>query len=141
MSREEAERERVVPMDPAIKKVAIVIAVLLIVVLGLIFVSEGAGSKEAPVATTQTSQVAQSTQTQETEKAQEANAQQMPASEAEAGEVSKTNEAQIDEDAQEIEMYEGALAGLSEEEIAKMALAEEEGSARTETTGMETAVD
>ena len=38
-------------------------------------------------------------------------------------------------------MYEGALAGLSEEEIAKMALAEEEGAARTETTGIETAVD
>ena len=75
------------------------------------------------------------------EKKEEANAQQMPANEAMASEVSKTNEAQVEEDAQEIEMYEGALAGLSEEEIAKMALAEEAGTARTETTGTETAVD
>ena len=126
-------------MDPAIKKVAIVIALALIVVLGLIFVTQGAGSKEAQVATNGSEQiVAQTAQISETK---EANAENKPEEEAKAGEVSETNEAQIDEDAQEIEMYEGALAGLSEEEIAKMALAEEEGSARTETTGIETAVD
>ena len=139
MNREKAKRERVVPMDPAIKKVAIVIALALIVVLGLIFVTQGAGSKEAQVATNGSEQiVAQTAQISETK---EANAENKPEEEAKAGEVSETNEAQIDEDAQEIEMYEGALAGLSEEEIAKMALAEEEGSARTETTGIETAVD
>ena len=71
----------------------------------------------------------------------EADADNKPADVADASEVSKTNEAQSKEDAQEIEMYEGALAGLSEEEIAKMALAEESGAARTETTGIETAVD
>ena len=139
MNREEAKRERVVPMDPAIKKVAIVIALALIVVLGLIFVTRSADSKEAQIATAQNSKVEQ--KTQETEKTEEANAQELPADEAKASEVSKTNEAQIEEDAQEIEMYEGALAGLSEEEIAKMALAEEAGTARTETTGTETAVD
>ena len=138
MNREKAKRERVVPMDPAIKKVAIVIALALIVVLGLIFVTQGAGSKEAQIATESSEQVVFK---QNEEKTEEANAQQMPANEAMASEVSKTNEAQIEDDAQEIEMYEGALAGLSEEEIAKMALAEEEGSARTETTGIETAVD
>ena len=138
MNREEAERERVVPMDPAIKKVAIVIALALIVVLGLIFVTQGAGSKEAQIATESSKQVVSQ---QKEEKTEEANAQQMPANEAIASEVSRTNEAQVEEDAQEIEMYEGSLAGLSEEEIAKMALAEEEGSARTETTGIETAVD
>ena len=126
-------------MDPAIKKVAIVIALALIVVLGLIFVTRSADSKEAQIATAQNSKVEQ--KTQETEKTEEANAQELPADEAKASEVSKTNEAQIEEDAQEIEMYEGALAGLSEEEIAKMALAEESGSARSETTGIETAVD
>lgn len=125
-------------MDPAIKKVAIVIALALIVVLGLIFVTQGADGKEAQVATQSSEQVV-SKQTEEP--TQEADAQQMPADEAMASEVSKTNEAQIEDDAQEIEMYEGALAGLSEEEIAKMALAEEEGAARSETTGIETAVD
>ena len=138
MNREKAKRERVVPMDPAIKKVAIVIALALIVVLGLIFVTQGAGSKEAQIATESSEQVVFK---QNEEKTEEANAQQMPANEAVASEVSKTNEAQIEDDAQKIEMYEGALAGLSEEEIAKMALAEESGSARTETTGIETAVD
>ena len=138
MNREKAKRERVVPMDPAIKKVAIVIALALIVVLGLIFVTRGAGSKEAQIATESSEQVVFK---QNEEKTEEANAQQMPANEAMASEVSKTNEAQIEEDAQEIEMYEGALAGLSEEEIAKMALAEEAGTARTETTGTETAED
>ena len=138
MNREKAKRERVVPMDPAIKKVAIVIALALIVVLGLIFVTQGAGSKEAQIATESSKQVVSQ---QKEEKKEEANAQQMPANEAVASEVSKTNEAQIEDDAQEIEMYEGALAGLSEDEIAKMALAEESGSARSETTGIETAVD
>jgi hypothetical protein len=126
-------------MDPAIKKVAIVIALALIVVLGLIFITRGAGSREAQIATEGSRQIV--AQTVQNPESKEANAENKPADEAKAGEVSKTNEAQIDEDAQEIEMYEGALAGLSEEEIAKMALAEEEGAARTETTGMETAVD
>lgn len=124
-------------MDPAIKRVALVLAAALIVVLGLIFVIEGAGSKEAQVATN-SNPVTKNTQTAKT---QDANAQELPADVADASDVSKTNEAQIEDDAQEIEMYEGALAGLSEEEIAKMALAEEAGSARTETHGMEMAVD
>lgn len=137
MNREEAKRERVVPMDPAIKKVALVLAAALIVVLGLIVIMEGAGSKEAQVATNNISvkETAQTTQTNE------ADAQKLPAEVADASDVSKTNEAQIEDDAQEIEMYEGALAGLSEEEIANMALAEEAGSARAETTGIENAVD
>ena len=130
-------------MDPAIKKVAIALACALIVVLGLIFVTTGADSKEDALATekseTKTAQaVSQSTQTPETGKA---DADDMPADEAKTSEVSETNEAQIEDDAQEIEMYEGALAGLSEEEIAKMALAEEQGTARSETTGIEDAVD
>lgn len=131
-------------MDPAIKKVAIVIALALIVVIGLICVIHGESGKEAAVATRETNQIessqiaSENTQTPETK---EADAQQMPADQATASEVSKTNEAQNDEKAQEIEMYEGALAGLSEEEIAKMALEEEQGNARTETSGVETAID
>ena len=127
-------------MDPAIKKVAIVLALALLVVLGLIFVTNGARSKEAQVATVNSVQTAEpATRTPDTE---EADAQTLPAQEADASEVSKTNEApETTEAAQEIEMYEGALAGLSEEEIAKMALAEEQGAARGETTGIENAID
>ena len=73
-------------MDPAIKKVAIVIALALIVVLGLIFVTRSADSKEAQIATAQNSKVEQ--KTQETEKTEEANAQELPADEAKASEVS-----------------------------------------------------
>lgn len=127
-------------MDPAIKKVAIVLALALIVVLGLIFVTNGARSKEAQIATANSIQTAETaTQTPDT---QEANAQELPKDEADASEVSKTNEApEVTEAAQAEEMYEGALAGLSEEEIAKMALAEEQGTARSETTGIEDAID
>ncbi|MBR5301918.1 MAG: hypothetical protein IKU38_03695 [Clostridia bacterium] len=127
-------------MDPAIKKVAIVLAAALIVVLGLIVVTNGARSKEARIATVSSVQTAKpETQTPDT---QEANAQTLPADEAEASEVSKTNEApETAEAAQDEVMYEGALAGLSEDEIAKMALAEEQGAARGETTGIEEAID
>ena len=38
-------------------------------------------------------------------------------------------------------MYEGALAGLTEEEIAALALAEEHGAAQSEGVGAEDAVD
>ena len=127
-------------MDPAIKKVAIVIALALLVVLGLIFVTNGADSKDAQVATDNSVQTAETTA--QTPKTQEADAQTLPAEVADASEVSKTNEApEMTEAAQDEVMYEGALAGLSEEEIAKMALAEEEGAARGETTGIENAID
>lgn len=130
-------------MDPAIKKVAIVIVAALIVVLGLIVVIHGADSKDAQVATahSETKTAAAVSNEKQTPETNKAPADEMTAEAADAGEVSKTNEAQLNDQAQEIEMYEGALAGLSEEEIAKMALAEEEGTARTETTGIETAVD
>ncbi|MBE5798496.1 MAG: hypothetical protein E7321_00905 [Clostridiales bacterium] len=132
-------------MDPAIKKVAIVLAAALIVVIGLIFVVSGSDKEAAAVVTneSETNQIeepiVENTQTPET---QEANAEDMPADVADAGEVSKTNEApDEDEAAQEEVMYEGALAGLSEEEIAKMALAEEQGSERSNTSGAEDSVD
>ena len=49
--------------------------------------------------------------------------------------------AQGEEDAAQDTMYEGALAGLSEEEIAKLALAEEESGERQSDTGAEDSVD
>ena len=123
-------------MDPAIKKVAIVLAAALIVVIGLIFVVNDSDKEEAAIATEQKTEV--KTQNPDSQKA---NADEEPAEEVNASDVSKTNEALIDDDAQDEVMYEGALAGLSEEEIAKMALAEEQGTARTEETGIESAVD
>ena len=127
-------------MDPAIKKVAIVLAAALVVVLGLIFVIQGADGKDAQVATQANTQIVE--QTAQNPETKEADAQTLPAVVADASEVSETNKAseEIEQTQTEV-MYEGALAGLSEEEIAKMALAEEQGAARTETTGIETAID
>ena len=129
-------------MDPAIKKVAIVLAAALIVVIGLIFVVNDSDKEKAAVVTdTNAAQTAQIPEGKQNAENQEANAQEQTAQAADAGDVSKTNEALIEDDAQAEEMYEGALAGLSEEEIAKMALAEEQGAARTEEDGTEGAVD
>ena len=124
-------------MDPAIKKVAILLAAALIVVIGLIVLTRGAVVKEAEVATVKSEiKVVQQTDHETQPTAQE------PEIEAKASQEDVTHEAQIDEDAQDEELYEGALAGLSEEEIAKMALAEEGSAARNETTDSETqAVD
>lgn len=128
-------------MDPAIKKVAILLAAALIVVIGLIAITHSTQAKKAEVATAKNeAQVIAKTEETKAPTAHE------PEDEAKASQEDVTQEAHNqeadDEDAQEIEMYEGALAGLSEEEIAKMAMAEEESAARTETgSGAEDSVD
>ena len=130
-------------MDPAIKKVVAVLAAALIVVIGVILVINIAG-RDAAVTTGNDSKTQENQNIEETKQADadaEPNAEEKPTDEAQAGEAGVTQEAQSKDAAQENEMYEGALAGLSEEEIAKMALAEEESAARTETTGAEDAVD
>lgn len=130
-------------MDPAIKKVVAVLAAALIVVIGVILVINFAG-KDAAVITGNDSKTQENQNIEETKQADadaEPNAEEKPTDEAQAGEAGVTQEAQSKDAAQSDEMYEGALAGLSEEEIAKMALAEEESAARTETTGAEDAVD
>lgn len=130
-------------MDPAIKKVVAVLAAALIVVIGVILVINCAG-KDAAVTTGNDSKTQENQNIEETKQADadaEPNAEEKPTDEAKAGEAGVTQEAQSKDAAQSDEMYEGALAGLSEEEIAKMALAEEESAARTETTGAEDAVD
>ena len=130
-------------MDPAIKKVVAVLAVALIVVIGVILVINIAG-KDAAVTTGNDSKTQENQNIEETKQADadaEPNAEEKPTDEAQAGEAGVTHEAQDNVEAQIDGMYEGALAGLSEEEIAKMALAEEESAARTETTGAEDAVD
>ena len=130
-------------MDPAIKKVVAVLAAALIVVIGVILVINIAG-KDAAVTTGNESKTQENQNIEDKMQADadaEPNAEEKPTDEAQAGEAGVTQEAQSKDAAQENEMYEGALAGLSEEEIAKMALAEEESAARTETTGAEDAVD
>ena len=128
-------------MDPAIKKVAIALAAALAVVIGLIAMTLAGGSKEAALATDKASPAEIAAVNEQPENTEDAHAQEMTAQAENAGEVSKTHEAHVEGDAQETKMYEGALAGLSEEEIAKMALAEEQGSARTEATGTEGELD
>ena len=130
-------------MDPAIKKVVAVLAAALIVVIGVILAINVANMDAA--VTTGNDSKTQENQNIEDNKQADADAERIaeekPIDEAQAGEAGVTQEAQSKDAAQSDEMYEGALAGLSEEEIAKMALAEEESAARTETTGAEDAVD
>lgn len=130
-------------MDPAIKKVVAVLAAALIVVIGVILVINIAG-KDAAVTTGNESKTQENQNIEDKTQADadaERSAEEKPNDEAQAGEAGVTHEAQDNVEAQNDGMYEGALAGLSEEEIAKMALAEEESAARTETTGAEDAVD
>ena len=128
-------------MDPAIKKVVAVLAAALIVVIGVILVINFTG-KDAAVTTGSKTQENQNIEDKTQADADaERSAEEKPTDEAQAGEAGVTHEAQDNVEAQNDGMYEGALAGLSEDEIAKMALAEEESAARTETTGAEDAVD
>ena len=128
-------------MDPAIKKVVAVLAAALIVVIGVILVINFAGKDAAVTTGSKTQENQNIEESKQADADAEPNAEEKPTDEAQAGEAGVTQEAQSKDAAQENEMYEGALAGLSEDEIAKMALAEEESAARTETTGAEDAVD
>lgn len=130
-------------MPPAIQRVVILLVVLLIVVIGLIVLTTGSAKDDAAI-TTENQTIAQ--EVNETGESQQTDVTPAPDREetadgAQAGQVSESNVAQEDEDAQGNEMYEGALAGLSEEEIAKMALEEETSAARTDPSGAEDAVD
>ena len=99
-------------MQPGMKAVVAVLVVALIAVIGLIVISQGnSAQKPAPTVTA----------TPETTAALEP--------------------AQSGDAAAQDTMYEGALAGLTEEEIAKMALAEEESSERQSDIGAEDSVD
>ena len=104
-------------MDPAIKKVAILLACALIVVIGLIVLVSGTDAKKAEVATVNETKVeAQIAQTEENK----APTAHEPNEESKASLENVTIEAQQTEDAQGNEMYEGALAGLSEDEIGRL---------------------
>ena len=128
-------------MDPAIKKVVAVLAAALIVVIGAILVINTANRKAAVTTENEIKTQENIEDNQQADADAEPTAEEKPTDEAQAGETGVTSEAQPVSGTQNEEMYEGALAGLSEEEIAKMALAEEESAARTETSGVEDAVD
>ena len=109
-------------MQKAIRIAAVIAAVALIVVIGWIIWLNG--SRQAPAAEATAEPTAAAQTTPEPEQTQQSGA---PAQEAQ-------------DDAQGT-MYEGALAGLTEEEIAALALAEEHSAAQTESVGAEDAVD
>lgn len=106
-------------MQPAKKLIVAIVVVVLIAVIGLVYAN---GNKEkaspeptaAPVAAVTQEPTTAPVNTQEPEETEDPSTTQNDAD----------KEAQ-DESAQE-KMYEGALAGMTQEEIAKQALAEEE---------------
>lgn len=120
-------------MQPAIKLVVAVLVAALIAVVGVIVMTNGndAAQSGTPAATATTVQPESSAAPEAT---------QDPADEPVNTQDSLGS---ADEEAQDEaqEMYEGALAGLTEEEIAALALAEEESAARTELDGEEGALD
>ena len=125
-------------MDPAIKKVAILLACALLVVIGLIVLTRGVVVKEVATEEAEKKVVQEIAKTEENK----APTAHEPEEEAKASQEDVTQKAPEQTEAQENEMYEGALAGLSEEEIAKLAMAEEESAAKTQTgIGAEGAVD
>lgn len=117
-------------MQPTIKVVVAIVVVALIAVIGLIWMTNsrdsGAG-EPAAAATTAPEETKQLEETAEPE-----------------GSASPDPDDADDEAQNEAQgaMYEGALAGLSEEEIAALAIAGEGSSARTDNLmGAEGAVD
>ena len=109
-SRAAGKQKGVIPMQPRMKVAAVVIAVALIAVVGLIVIT---GLEKAEPHTQAT--VAATTATPE--------AAATPDPSTEPDDADKETQAQ--DDAAQNTMYEGALAGLTEEEIEQQALAEE----------------
>ena len=106
-------------MQPIMKIVVAILTVALIAVIGLIVISNNAGDKTPGTEATAVPAAEAAATPEATQKPEEAN------TEPEISSVS--NEAPIEdkEQAQDT-VYEGALAGMTEEEIARQALAEEE---------------
>lgn len=122
-------------MNSSIKIVVALIVVALIAVIGMIMIAnQNASEPAATAATTIQTTAAPEVKTEPEVKPEESKEPDVTAQDSEA---SADNEAQ--EEAQGT-MYEGALAGLSEEEIAKMALAEEKSHGSSETEESDTGV-
>lgn len=106
-------------MQPIVKIVVAVLIVALIAVIGLIAISNNAGV-ETPNENVQTTDVPATEATAKPEATQQPETEQSE----DTATDGVSNEAQNDE-AQDT-IYEGALAGMTEEEIAQQAMAEEE---------------
>ena len=135
-----------IPMHNITKIVVAVLVAALIVVIGLIYITKDQGAEEnAASATAQPVATAAPSATEDAEKTEAGNDKNDTPTPPEAGADSAVTEEAADkaqEDEAQGTMYEGALAGLSEEEIAKLAMAEEEAMHQgTETEGAEGAVD
>lgn len=116
-------------MQPIVKIVVAVLVVALIAVIGLIAISNNARVETLNVQATdaptmEATAMPEATQQPETEHIEDTD----------TATDSVSNEAQT-EDAQD-EMYEGALAGMTDEEIAQQALAEEQNHG-SETEGID----
>jgi len=119
-------------MNSSIKIVVALIVVALIAVIGMIMIAnQNASEPAATAATTIQTTAAPEVKTEPEVKPEESKEPDMTAQNSEA---SESNEAQ---DEAQGTMYEGALAGLSEEEIAAMALAEEQSHGSGETQEMD----
>lgn len=120
--------------NPAIKWAAVIVAIALIIVIGLIVMTgdkdEAQSSAGEPAAAAATAEPEATAAPQEPAVPE---ATQQPQSEGQ--------QAHSDEDAQGTTLYEGALAGLTEEEIGKMAMEEENSPLRTDDSGAESAMD
>ena len=103
-SRAAGRQKGVIPMQPRMKVAAVLIAVALIAVVGLIYITGQNKAEPQPQAT-----VAATTATPD------------PTDEPDDAD----KEAQAQDAAAQDTMYEGALAGLTDEEIEQQALAEE----------------
>lgn len=128
-------------MNPAIKIVVALLVAALIAVVGLIIVTSNSDAAKAPEATT-APVVTQQLEAAKSEATQVPAATSEPADTEEA-EMSADHDAPAENETEaQGTMYEGALAGLTEEEIAALAMAEEHSEARNnETSGVEDPID
>lgn len=109
-------------MQQGTKIVAIILVVALLVVIGLIVMMKDKGTAQPEATATP-----------------EAEQTSMPEETPQPGESAQPAEGE--EVTPQETMYEGALAGLTEEEIGQMAIAEEESSERQSDDGAEDTVD
>lgn len=109
-------------MQQGTKIAVVVLAIALVAVIGLICLTKGSGTAQP---------IAEATPTAEQTS--------MPEGTPQPGESAQPAEGE--EVTPQETMYEGALAGLTEEEIGKLALAEEESGARRSEDGTEDSVD
>ena len=111
-------------MQQGTKIAVVVLAIALVAVIGLICLTKGSGTAQPKAEATATPTAEQTS---------------MPEGTPQPGESAQPAEGE--EVTPQETMYEGALAGLTEEEIGKLALAEEESGARRSEDGTEDSVD